>query len=327
MKVMKVRREWLLIVLGVFILLGITCGPVQAKLDYPTKTLEMVVAYPAGGGQDVANRILAKHAEKHMGQKIVVINRVGGGGVIGNTDISRSKPDGYTIGTIPANIASDEFTIKNLPYNVKDFIPVVMFAADPHVLVIKNSLKMDFKQFIEYVRKNPLKVSMSMGGTWNSHDFFRAKLEKATGTKFLRTPYQGGAPALQAVVGGHIDCSTPHVSEVLPSLEGKLVTPIALSNPDRAPQLPNVPTVRECGYDVLQLNWRGITVPPGTPQEIIDYLEGVFTKAFKEPEFQKDLRKAGGFPVFLNHKDFTKYYYEEYDRYKALAKELGIEPK
>jgi tripartite-type tricarboxylate transporter receptor subunit TctC len=324
---MKVQREWLLIILGVFILLGITCGPVQAKLNYPTKTVEMVVAYPAGGGQDVAFRILAKHAEKFMGQKIVVINKVGGGGVIGNTEIARSKPDGYTIGTIPANIASDEFTIKGLPYSHKDFIPVVMIAADPHVLVIKNSLKMDFKQFIEYVRKNPSKVSMSMGGTWNSHDFFRAKLEKAIGIKFLRTPYQGGAPALQAVAGGHINCSTPHVSEVLPSLEGKLVTPIALSNPDRAPQVPNVPTVREFGYDVIQLNWRGVTVPPGTPQEIIDYLEGVFTKAFNEPEFQNDLRQAGGFPIYRNQKDFTKYYNEEYERYKTLAKELGIEPK
>ncbi len=89
---MKVQREWLLIILGVFILLGITCGPVQAKLNYPTKTVEMVVAYPAGGGQDVAFRILAKHADKFMGQKIVVINKMGGGGVIGNTEIASRNP-------------------------------------------------------------------------------------------------------------------------------------------------------------------------------------------------------------------------------------------
>ncbi|HSR11136.1 MAG TPA: tripartite tricarboxylate transporter substrate binding protein, partial [Thermodesulfobacteriota bacterium] len=214
------------------ILVFTTTGPAQAK--YPEKTVEMIVAYPAGGGMDVAFRILAKHAEKHFGQKLVVLNKVGGGGVIGNTEIARSKPDGYTIGCIPANIASDEFTIKNLPYAIKDFIPVVQIAADPHVLVIKNALNMDFKQFVEHVRKNPSKVTMSMGGTWNSHDFFRAKLEKALGIKFLRMPYQGGAPAVQAVAGGHIDSSTPHVSEVLPSVEGKLVNPIALSDVVRA---------------------------------------------------------------------------------------------
>ena len=325
---MKVQKEWLLIILGVFILLGITCGPVQAKLNYPTKTVEMIVAYPAGGGQDVCFRILAKHAEKYMGQKIVVINKVGGGGVIGNTEISRLKPDGYTLGTIGTNIVTDEFIIKGVSYTRKNFIPLVQVAADPHVLVIKNALNMDFKQFIEHVKKNPLKVSMSMGGTWNSHDFFRAKLEKAAGVQFLRTPYQGGAPAVQAVAGGHVDCSTPFVSEALPTVEGKLVTPIAVSDAQRAPQLPNVPSIKELGYEAaVQLMWRGVAVPPGTPQEMIDYLEGVFTKAFNDPEFQKELIKAGGFPLFRNHKDFMKYYEEDYQRYAVLIKELGIEPK
>ena len=314
------------IVMGLILALTVA-GLADAKSNYPTRPVEMIVAYPAGGGMDVTFRVLAKHAEKFVGQKLVVLNKVGGGGVIGNTEIARSKPDGYTIGCIPANIASDEFTIKGLPYGVKDFIPIVQIGADPHVLVIKNALNMDFKQFVEHVRKNPSKVSMSMGGTWNSHDFFRAKLEKALGIKFLRTPYQGGAPAVQAVAGGHIDCSTPHVSEVLPSVEGKLVTPIALSDTVRAPQLPNVPTVKELGCDAIQLNWRMATLPPGTPQEIMDFVEAAFTKAYQEPEFQSDLRKAGGFPLYRNRKDATKYYQEEYDRYKALAKDLGIEPK
>ena len=323
---MKRERGSIFILLVVWILLGFTGGLAQAK--YPDKTVEMIVAYPAGGGQDVAFRILAKHAEKYMGQKIVVLNKVGGGGVIGNTEISRLKPDGYSLGTIGSHTAADDYTIKNLPYSHKNFVPVVQVAADPHVLVIKNALNMDFKQFIEYVKKNPMKVSMSMGGTWNSHDLFRAKLEKAAGVKFLRTPYQGGAPAVQAVAGGHIDCSTPFVSEALPTVEGKLVTPIAVSDAQRAPQLPSVPSIKELGYEAaVQLMWRGVSVPPGTPQEIIDYLEGVFTKAYNDPEFQKDFRKAGGFPFYRNHKDFLKYFQEESERYGALLKELGIQPQ
>ena len=323
---MKRARPSILILLGVLIVLGFTWGVAQAK--YPDKTVELIVSYPAGGGQDVCFRILAKHAEKYMGQKIVVINKVGGGGVIGNTEIARSKPDGHTLGSIGSHTVTDDYTLKNLPFTHKSFVPVVQVAADPHVLVIKNALNMDFKKFIEYAKKNPLKVSMSMGGTWNSHDFFRAKLEKATGIRLLRTPYQGGAPAVQAVAGGHVDSSTPFVSEALPTVEGKLVTPIAVSDQTRAPQLPNVPSIKELGYEAaVQLMFRGVSVPPGTPQEIINYLEGVFTKAYNDPEFQKDFKKAGGFPFYRNHKDFLKYFEEESVRYGGLAKELGIEPK
>jgi tripartite-type tricarboxylate transporter receptor subunit TctC len=323
---MEKARSLISILMTVLILLGFTWGVAQAK--YPDKTVEMIVSYPAGGGQDVCFRILAKHAEKYMGQKIVVINKVGGGGVIGNTEIARSKPDGYTLGSIGTHTVTDDYTLKNLPFTHKSFVPVVQVAADPHVLVIKNALNMDFKKFIEHVKKNPLKVSMSMGGTWNSHDFFRAKLEKAAGVKFLRTPYQGGAPAVQAVAGGHIDCSTPFVSEALPTVEGKLVTPVAVSDHQRAPQLPQVPSIKELGYEAaVQLMWRGVSVPPGTPQEIINYLEGVFTKAYNDPEFQKDFKKAGGFPSFRNHRDFVQYFKEDSERYGSLAKELGIEPK
>ena len=117
---MKVRREWFFLAAAVFLFLATTGGPVQAK--YPEKTVEMIVSYPAGGGQDVCFRILAKHAEKYMGQKIVVLNKVGGGGVIGNTEIARSRPDGYTLGTIGTSIVTDEFIIKGVSYTRKNFI-------------------------------------------------------------------------------------------------------------------------------------------------------------------------------------------------------------
>ncbi len=323
------HRKTLLWIFGVLLFgWGIAEGVAEAgTLNYPTKPIEMIVAFPAGGGQDATFRLVAKYAEKHIGGRIVVLNKVGGGGVIGNTEIARSKPDGYTLGTISNNQVTDEFTVKGVPYSYKDFIPVVQIAADPHVLVVKNALKMDFKQYIEHARKNPNKVSMSMGGTWTSHDFFRLKLEKAYGVRFLRVAYQGGAPALQAVVGGHIDSAVPFVVEAMPSIEGKLVTPLAVSSPERVPTLPHVPSVRELGQEAVQANFRGISVPPGTPQEIIQFLEEAFAKTFKEPEFQNDLKKVGIAPLFRGHKDFLKYYKEEYDRYAALAKEFGIKPK
>jgi tripartite-type tricarboxylate transporter receptor subunit TctC len=321
------KRDWVSL-LGLLVCAACFSCPAESEAAYPTKPLEMIVAYPAGGGQDVNFRILAKHAEKYLGQRIVVLNKVGGGGVFGNTEIANSKPDGYTLGTIGTHTVTDDFTLKGLTYTYKSFVPVIHIAADPHVLVIKNSLNMNFAQFIEHAKKNPLKVTMSMGGTWNSHDFFRAKLEKATGARFLRMPYQGGAPAVQAVAGGHIDSSTPFVVEAVPTVEGKLVRAIAVSGSERSPALPDLPSVKELGFPAaVQLMWRGVSVPPGTPEEIIQVLEGAFTKAYNDPEFQKDLKKVGGSPSYMSRKDFTKYIEDDHQRYAALAKELGIEPK
>jgi tripartite-type tricarboxylate transporter receptor subunit TctC len=316
-----------LIALGVLVCLAFGYGLGEAKLNYPTKPIEMIVAYPAGGGQDVNMRILAKHAERYIGVRVVVVNKVGGGGVIGNTEMAKAKPDGYTLGTLHTGAVTDELTIKNLPYTHKSFIPVIRMGADPHLLVIKNSLKMDFKQFIDYAKKSPGKVAIGMGGTWTTHDFFRVKMEKVIGLQLLRTPFQGGAPAVQAVAGGHIDCSTPLLPEGLPSVEGKLVTPIAISGPERSPAVPNIPTVKELGYDVVQVMWRCISVPPGTSEEIIKVLEGAFLKTCQDPEFQKDLRKAGGTPSCMDRKEVTRFYQEEFQSYSAIVKSLGIEPK
>ncbi len=294
------------------------------KLNYPVKPVEMIVSYPAGGGADTFSRILAKHTEKYWAGKIVVVNKVGGGGVIGNAEIARSKPDGYTVGYLAPDNVTHQWIAKGCPYTYKDFFPVVMMTADPLFLLIKNSLNMDFKQFIEYVRKSPGKVSIGMGGNWSAHDFLRAKMEKAIGIHFLKTPFQGGAPAAQAVAGGHVDSSTAFIAEGLPLIEGKLVNPVAVSSAERLPAFPNIPTIREQGYDVVHTMWRGISVPPKTPKEIVDILEEAFTKTFNDPEFRKDLQKAGVFPIFKNHKEFVKYYNEEAERYAALLKELGV---
>ena len=186
---------------------------------------------------------------------------------------------------------------------------------------------MNFKQFIDYAKKSPQKVSISMGGQWNSHDFFRARMEKFFGIKFLRIPFQGGAPAIQAVAGGHVDSSTPFISEGLPSIEGKMVTAIAVSGRERAVALPNVHTIKELGYDFIHVSWRALGLPIGVSPEIIPFLDGVFSKTFKDPEFVKDFVQAGVNPYFRPHEEFVKYYKEEYSQYSALLKELGFEVK
>lgn len=323
------RTMYCVLVFGlVLIWSAIFTGSGKAKnLDYPTKPVQIIVPFPAGGGLDIMARIIVKHGEKYLNNKFVVVNKVGGGGIIGFNEISKSKPDGYTIGFVSPTVLTSQYTITDCPFTHKDFIPLVQLSADFHSLIIKNSLKMDFKQFIDHVKKSPQKVSMSMGGQWNSHDFFRLKLEKFFGIKFLRIPFQGGAPAVQAVAGGHVDSSTPFVAEGLPSIEGKMVTAIAVSGTERASALPNIPTIKEMGYDFFHISWRALGVPVGTPQQIIDSLDMVFTKTFSDQEFLKDFIKAGVNPRFRNHQEFVKYYGDEYGQYATLLKQLGFDVK
>lgn len=318
----KGKMVMLLVVLGLALV-----GSGHAADKYPSKPVEMIVSFSPGGGQDVTFRIFAKFAEKYLGQRIAVVNKTGGGGVIGNTEIMKSRPDGYTIGTWTNGLVTDEMVIKGVPYTHKDFLPLVHIAADPNVFAIKNSLKMDFPQFIKHAKDNPGKVSIGMGGNWTAHDFFRVKLEKAAGVNFQRVPYQGGAPALQAVAGETCDSSTPFVPEILPMMDSKLVTALAVSAEKRVSALPNIPTVRELGYDVVQYIWRGLSVPPKTPPDIVSFLEGVFKKTYDDPECQDALIKAGVNPIWKGHKEFVKYVAEEHATYQKLVKELGVEPK
>ncbi|RJQ53071.1 MAG: hypothetical protein C4530_18320 [Desulfobacteraceae bacterium] len=166
-----------------------------------------------------------------------------------------------------------------------------------------------------------------MGGNWTSHDFFRVKLEKTAGISLLRMPYQGGAPAVQAVAGNNCDASTPFVPEGLSSVDGKLVTPLAVSSAERNPAVKNVPTCRELGLDVVQVMWRCIVMPLKTPEPVLETLEKVFYQTYQNPEFQATLQKAGGTPIWMDRKQFNKYAEEEYATYAKLIKEFGIQAK
>ncbi len=297
-------------------------------IDYPTKPIEIIVPYDAGGGQDIAARTFAKYLEETIGQRVIVSNVTGGGGVVGHTQLANAKPDGYTIGIIHTFTAVDQFTLKGIPYTEKDFLPVSMIAADPHVVVVNEKLGIDnLNDFVEYVRGRPGEVTIGLGGSWNGHDFFRINLEKAIGAEFERMPFQGGAPALTALAGGNVDSATPFVAEAMAQIDVGTLVPLAVTSDERSPLLPDVPTVKESGYDVTQYMWRGFAVPTDTPAEIVQFLSQAFEETFNNPEFQEDARKAGIEPSFKNHEEFKQYYDEEFASYRDLIKEIGLEPQ
>lgn len=308
-------------------------GEIAKPGNYPAKPVEIIVPFAAGGGLDVAIRLLGKYVEKELGQRIVVSNKTGGGNIQGNFEGIKAKPDGYVLGAWGSGLATDELLVRGVPYTHKDVQPLCMFANDPEVFTIGKKVAEEkgwktLQDVIDYAKANPGKVTMGMGGNWTPHDFLRLKTEEATGVKFNRMPFAGGAPALQSAASGNCDLVVPFLAELLGLLDSGLVVPLAVAYDDRVAQIPDVPSVKELGFpEMTQTIWRCLTLPKKTPPEIVAYLEAVFEKVIADPAFQAEARKIGVNPVFMGAADLEKFVEKEYEYYAEKTKEWGIRVK
>lgn len=302
----------------------------EPEFDYPNKPIEIIVPYAAGGGQDVTSRLTAKYMEKYLpaGSRVVVNNVTAGGGVAGATAIAMSKPDGYSIGALVPFQLTDQFIMKGIPYNETMFYPIAFCSSDGNFVVVRKDLGVStMEEFIALAKEKPGEITMGMGGNWNVHDFLRLKLELATGAKFERMPFNGGAMALAAVAGGNADSASQSISEALAAMEAGQVIALAVTDPERTPLAPDVPTLKESGIDLVHAQWRAFTVPPETPQEIKDYLNEIFEKVFNDPEWIEEAKQAGLNPIYIGGEEAVEYYNSDFQVYKDLIEELGIEPQ
>lgn len=301
-----------------------------AQNGYPSRQIEIIVPFAAGGGLDVATRILAKYAEPELGQNINVVNKTQGGNIQGNLLGVRAEPDGYTLGSWASGLATDELIIKNAPYTHRDVQPICVFAIDPGIITISAEFARDHNiatlaDLVRHVGEYPLRVTIGMGGNWTTHDFLRLKLEAAAGIKFNRMPFLGGAPAIKATATGNCNVATPFLSELLPWLKTGEVLPLAVAWNARLEQIPDVPTVAEAGYPgVEQSIWRVITAPKNTPPHIVKRLEAAFESAAKKPEYLAEAQERGVNPVFMNSAEATEYIEKEYQYYAGKTEEWGI---
>jgi tripartite-type tricarboxylate transporter receptor subunit TctC len=297
---------------------------------YPVKPIEIICPYSAGGGQDIWARITIKYMMQYMpkGSRVVVNNITAGGGIAGATAIASAKPDGYQLGAIVPFQLTDQFINKGTPYTEKSFYPLGFGASDGNFLIANPKFGFkDARDLIAYAKANPGKLNFGVGGAYNSHDFFRWKIELATGIKVNRMPFNGGAPTLAAVAGGHCDVASVSISEALAAMkEGKVVA-LATSEGERTPLAPDVPTMKELGIDVVHAQWRCITSPVNTPQEIKNLIINVLAKTFSNPEWAAELKNAGFNPVNITGAAALDFYNKDFAEYRDLVQKLGITAK
>lgn len=300
-------------------------APADGGADFPSKIIQIIVPFGAGGGADISVRTLAKYAEESLGQKIVIQNVTGGSGTVGLTQLAGAAPDGYTLGYFACTNSNDSLLFDGIQYGVDSFEPVVEYSADPHIIVAsKKSGITDMASLVEAAKAAPGELSLALGGAWTSHDFLRISLEQTEGIQFKRMVYQGGAEAITAVASGDVDLAVPFVSEAIPQIQAGNVVPIAITSAERFDVVSDIPTIKEQGVDYTHTMWRGLVAPAGTPKEIVDKLAAAFETAWNNPDYQAEAKEAGTMTEFRMGDDFKQFYLDNHEAYKAMI-EAGVE--
>ena len=282
---------------------------------FPTKPVQLMVAYPAGGSTDIAARIVASIAEKDLGQSIVVVNKGGAGGQVGWTEMSRAKPDGYYIGFI--NLPALNTVIldpdRKAAFGIDAFLPVINQVLDPGIIWVKgDSPYKTLKDLLEAARKNPQKISAATTGILSDDHLAILMMEEAApGAMFRIVHFEGGAPVMTAVMGGHIECAFDNVGSVFRRIRTGELRALAVMDTQRSKYLPDVPTMPELGYPtVISSSTRGIAVPKGTPQPAVKRLEQSLKKAMDDPEHLKKMDEAGLTLRVMVGEEYASYYRE-----------------
>ncbi len=298
-----------------------------AQQGYPGKPVKIVAPVQPGGGVDLVARTVAEQLSKSMNASFVVENLAGGGGVIASRTVANATPDGHTLmvgyvathGTNPA--------VRKLPYDaVKDFTPVAMVGGTPNVLVVHPEVPAkSLKEFIEYAKQNPGKLSYGSAGQGSLTHLAMEQLKLATGFDAVHAAYRGIGPAITDLLGGQTQMMMPGLAAGLPHIKAGKMRPIAVTGLKRHPLLPDVPPFEELGlrgFDGVQ--WYGIVGPAGMPPEITRQLNSEINKALADPKLRERLSAEALEPMPMAPEAFGKFMQDDIARWSALAKERNI---
>lgn len=292
--------------------------------EYPTKPINLIVTFAPGGTLDTGARILAAKAEKILGQTIMVSNIGGGGGSVALGQVATKAPDGYNITCTTSTGLIRIPQLRKVPYGLDDFIPIMHFAAVQTGVVVKaDSSFKTFKDLVEYAKKNPGAVTYATSGAGNPMHISMEYVAEREGLKWTHVPFTGGAPGLAAVLGGHVTAMSDS-TEWLPHVkEGKLRL-LVTHGEKRMRSFPDVPTLRNLGYDFINETVFLIAAPKGTPAAIINKLDNAFQKAMEDPQFIKTLTDMEFDISYRNASDTKKYLDVAHTRFTEMIKKLGI---
>lgn len=289
--------------------------------NYPRRSVQLIVAFPAGGSTDVGARILAAAAEKALGQTVTVVNKAGAGGQIGFTEFARARPDGYTLGFL--NLPGINTIVldpeRKAAFTMDSFIPIVNQVLDPGLIWVKgDSPYKTLGDLLEAAKKQPGKISACTTGILSDDHLAILMMQEAANVEFRIVHFDGGAQQLAGVMGGHVDVAFDNVGSVAKRIQSGELRGLVVTDNERSKFVPNVPTTKELGFGtVISNSTRGVGAPKGTPPEIVKAIEAAFVKAVEDPEQVKKMNDVGLALKPMVGAEYAKYYA---DLHKQAAK-------
>ncbi|ALS20416.1 MULTISPECIES: Bug family tripartite tricarboxylate transporter substrate binding protein [Paenibacillus] len=296
------------------------------KSKFPEKPIQLVVPYAAGGGTDITARTLANAVSKYLPNKgtVVVENKPGASGTIGLTGLTQAKPDGYMISMATIGNLSIQPNYGKTPYSFDSFEPILIANSVPHVLVVKADAPWKtIDEWFDYVKNNPNAFTYSTPGVGNTQHLNLEAVALKDNLKLKHVPYDGAAPAITALLGGHVKGAVVQVHEAKPQVDSGELRILANIGTTKSDAIPDAPLLAERGYTGYNA-WTGIVAPKGTPKEVVTILHDAFKKALEDPEVIEDFKKIGISPAYSGPEDFKKIAEETYKSTGDVAKKIGL---
>lgn len=299
-----------------------------AAQHYPDRTVTFVNPFPPGGVADVQGRPLAAAMEKVLKQPIVIANKAGGAGAVGYATVAHAKPDGYTVLIGLVSVSSipeaDKILGRAPSYTLDQLVPIARLSADPvYVAVLADSPWKTLKEMLDAMKAKPLGYSYSSSGPYGALHVPTEMLLQAAGVKARHVPTTGGGPAVQALLGGHVDFTTGGPAALAGQMKAGKFRVLAGTGAQRHALLPDVPTLKELGYDLEYYIWLGLFVPKGTPEPVVKALRDATRTAVNDPEFQEQMKKINAVIAYQDQPEFKKFWDADAARIAAAVKGIG----
>ncbi|RKK01369.1 tripartite tricarboxylate transporter substrate binding protein [Pseudoroseomonas wenyumeiae] len=298
----------------------------HAEAAWPSRPIRFIVPYPPGGSTDVVGRLIGQALSEELGQPIVIENRGGATATIGSQVVAQAKPDGYTL--LLSNIASHAIAatlFRSLPYDpVKDFTHIALLVNTPTILVVNPSFPArNLADIVRLSKEKPGGLDMASSGSGSSNHLLLVRFAELTGAQLNHVPYRGGGPAMTDVIAGTVPMMSDTLPSALPHLLAGSVRPIAVSGPERSALMPEVPTFREQGIDLINLPWYGLSGPAGLEPAIVNRLSEATRKILASTELRARLGEIGSIPGDLGPEQYTTLVREEVGRWAPVVRASG----
>ena len=303
--------------------------PVTALAQpYPTKPVRMVIGFAPGGGTDIVGRLLAQKLSEALGQPFTVENKPGATGMIGAKQVASAPADGYVLlmGHVNSQAIAPGLMERPLYDPIKDFAPVTYVGFVPNVLVVNNALPVrTVSELVALAKSRPKGLSFASPGVGSTNHLAGEMLRQATGAPLVHVPYKGSSPAIVDLLGGQVDMNFDAMSSITAYLKAGRMRALAVTTPQRDPDLPDVPTMIELGFKTLNVtNWYGVVAPAGTPADVVDKLHGELSRILQTTEVVGKLTELGVRREAMSSEKFGQFIRAEVAKYREVARLTGV---